>query len=66
MRVGATLVRDSVPSEEAKETAWKLKGLLKSIQSKTNERDDLTSTGEEHEGRKVRPKKRKIIEEPER
>lgn len=33
MRVGATLVRNSVPSEEAKETVWKLKGLLRSIKS---------------------------------
>lgn len=33
MRVGATLVRDSIPSEEAKETLWKLKGLIRSIQT---------------------------------
>lgn len=33
MRVGATLVRDSNPKEEAHETEWKLKGLLRSIQN---------------------------------
>uniref|UniRef100_A0A0G4F1S3 anthranilate synthase n=1 Tax=Chromera velia CCMP2878 TaxID=1169474 RepID=A0A0G4F1S3_9ALVE len=67
IRVGATLVKDSVPSEEVKETEWKLKAAMLSLKSSAEcaKRpirfdEDVFTTEEQRKGLMERLEKRNL------